>query len=387
MSSDGITKRGNKSWRIKFEIGRDPVTGKRRTAYETFRGTKLEAKAQRAKRLTEVYEAQFVERSAKTVADYANHWITNVAPVNTSNKTRERYQELIAQHVIPRLGTIPLQKLDSNMIEAFYARLRTAGRKDGKGGLSPQTVLHVHRLLSQILSSAVFAKKLPHSPMLRVQTAPKAPREREIQILLDPEVVSLYRHLKGKPLYLPVVTAGSTGIRRGELLGLRWKDVDLAAGTLQVAQVVEQTKDAIGFKVPKTPRSRRTITLPATLVEHLRAHKVEQAAWRLKNGMGKDPDALVFPDWNGGVRDPRRFSKQFTAEVKAAKLPHVTFHGLRHTHITDLLRRGVPVHVVSARAGHANPTVTLNIYAHLLPGQQEAVATAIDGALRSALEE
>jgi integrase len=139
--------------------------------------------------------------------------------------------------------------------------------------------------------------------------------------------------------------------------------------------------------MPMFDRSRRTITLPAALIELLRAHRGDQAAWRLQNGMGKDPLDLVFPDWDGTIRDPRRFSKQFSAEVQAAGLPHATFHGLRHTHITELLRRGVPVHIVSARAGHANPTVTLNTYAHVLPGDQEGLASGIDATLRAALEE
>jgi integrase len=132
-------------------------------------------------------------------------------------------------------------------------------------------------------------------------------------------------------------------------------------------------------------RSRRTIVLPSRLVQELRTHRIEQAAWRLRLGLGKDERDLVFPAWDGKLWWPRAFTKGFGREVKAAKLPHVTFHGLRHTHITHLLRSGVPVHVVSARAGHANPTVTLNIYAHLLPGQQEGAAAVFDATLRAAL--
>ena len=183
------------------------------------------------------------------------------------------------------------------------------------------------------------------------------------------------------------MTAAFTGMRRGEVLALRWKDIDFDRSTLQVAQVVEETKAGLAIKEPKTDRSRRTITLPARLVQELRLHRKEQLEHRLKLGLGKDERDLVFPIWNGDLRIPVNFTREFARAVATAGIPHVTFHGLRHTHITHLLRSGVPVHVVSARAGHATPSITLNIYAHMLPGQQEGAAAVVDLALRAALEE
>jgi integrase len=385
-STGNITRRGERSWRIKFDIGRDPITDKRRTQFATVRGTKKDAQAELTRRLNEVEEGQFVTRSAGTVADYAQHWIDTIAPARTGAKTRERYREIIEKHIIPQIGGAQLQKLDGAHIDEFYNHLRVAGRRDGKGGLAAQTVQHIHRLLSQILASAVKAKKLRASPMAGVQTTPKVRRE-EVQVLDDAELTKLFRQLKGRPLYMPVMVAASTGMRRGEVLALRWRDLDLDAASLQVAQVVELTKQGIALKEPKTDRSRRTIALPARLVQELRSHRREQSETRLRFGLGKDERDLVFPSWDWKVRNPSHFTKEFSREVAAAKLPRVTFHGLRHTHITHLLRSGIPVHVVSARAGHANPTVTLNIYAHLLPGQQEGAAAAFDVALRSALEE
>jgi integrase len=187
----------------------------------------------------------------------------------------------------------------------------------------------------------VKGKKLRQSPILDVQTTPKA-RKAEIQVLDDEQLAALFRYLEGRPLYMPVLLAASTGMRRGEVLAVRWCDIDLDRAELQVAQVAELVARKVSIKEPKTERSRSTITLPERLVEELRS-------WR------KEHSSLCL------------------------------VHGLRHTHITHLLRSGVPVHVVSARAGHANPTVTLNIYAHLLPGQQEQAANVIDAALRAVL--
>lgn len=382
-----ITRRGEHSWRLKFELGTDPVTGARRTQFVTFRGTKREASAELTRRLAQVEEGTFVERSADTVAKYARHWLADIAPAKAAPKTLERYGDLVERHIVPQLGAIPLQKLEGAHIDAFYAHLRTAGRLDGKGGLAPQTVQHTHRLLSQILSSAVKARKLRTSPIEAVQTTPKVRRE-EIQVLSDDDMGKLLGHLADRPLRVPVMLAIATGMRRGELLGLRWKDVDFDRAELHVAQVVEQTASGIAFKEPKTERSRRTIALPSRIVEELRSHKKASAELRLKLGLGRDDTWLVFPAWpEGGARNPDLFSKEFAREAGRAGVPQVTFHGLRHTHITHLLRSGVPVHVVSARAGHANAAVTLNIYAHVLPGQQEGAAAIVDSALRAALQD
>jgi len=377
-----ITRRGKSSWRIKFEVGHDPLTGKRKVHTETVRGSKADAVTILSKRLAERGEGRLIERSAITVAQYARHWLATIAPAKASGKTHERYGELIEKHIIPNVGDVELQKLDGPQIDSFYATLGKSGRRDGNGGLSPQTVRHIHRLLSLILASAVKAKKLTASPMAAVQTTPKV-RRPDIQVLDDAEIATLFSYLKGHPLYTPVLLAASTGMRRGEVLALRWKNVDLDKATLEVAQVVELVGAKLSVKEPKTDRSRRTIALPARLVEELRSYRKEQLEYCFKLGVGRFE--LVFPNWDGSLRNPSHFTKAFSREVAAAKIPHVTFHGLRHTHITHLLRSNVPVHVVSARAGHANPTVTLNIYAHLLPGQQEGAAAVMDAALRQAL--
>jgi integrase len=377
-----ITRRGKSSWRIKFEIGHDPLTGKRKVHTETVHGTKADAVTLLSKRLAERGENRLIERSAITVAQYARHWLVTIAPAKASGKTRERYGELIEKHIIPNIGGVELQKLDGPQIDIFYATLSKSGRRDGNGGLSPQTVRHIHRLLSLILASAVKAKKLTASPMVAVQTTPKV-RRPDIQVLDDAEIAVLFSHLRGRPLYAPVLLAASTGMRRGEVLALRWKDVDLDKATLEVAQVVELVGGKLSVKEPKTERSHRNIALPARLVEELRSYRKEQLEYWIQLGVGRFE--LVFPNWDGSLRNPSHFTKAFSREVAAANLPHVTFHGLRHTHITHLLRSNVPVHVVSARAGHANPTVTINIYAHLLPGQQEGAAAVMDAALRQAL--
>ena len=262
-----ITRRGKTSWRLKFDVGVD-AAGKRLIEYETVRGTTKDAQETLARHLAEIADGKIVRRSSETLAEYARLWASAIAPARTSGKTLERYNEIIENHIAPYLGTIALKDLDGPVIDRFYTHCRTSGRRDGAGGLSQQTVHHIHRLLSQILASAEKARRIRQSPIGDVQTRPKA-RKADIQVLDDAELAALFRYLDGRPLYMPVMLAASTAMRRGEVLAVRWRDIDFDKATLQVAQVVELVARKVSLKKPKTERSRRSIALPDRLVEEL----------------------------------------------------------------------------------------------------------------------
>ena len=376
-----ITRRGKSSWRLKFDAGVDG-DGKRVINYETIRGTKKQAEAALSKRLNEVSEGRYVQPTTETVETYARHWLENIAPVDRSPLTLARYHTLIEIHIIPGLGHVALKELDGKTIDAFYTDRRSKGKRY-RGGLSSSTMGNLHRLLSLILKSAVKAKKISSSPIGDVQTKPK-PKRNKIEVLNEGELAALLDHLRAGPLYLPALVSAYTGLRRGEICGLRWRDLDLGKATLQVCQQVQNIGGELVTLIPKTDRSRRTIRLPASLPAALKAHRKDQAELRLQLGLGKDAADLVFTDALGRHLDPDAFSKSFAAETAAVK--RVTFHSLRHSHITHLLRNGVPVHIVSKRAGHANPSITLNTYAHLLGGDDERAADVADAMLRTILK-
>ena len=187
---------------------------------------------------------------------------------------------------------------------------------------------------------------------------------------------------KGTRLDAPVLVALTTGIRRGELLALRWSDVNLKALSLTVNQSLERIKGQFEFKAPKTRTSRRTISLPAITVEGLRERYRAQLEERLKLGLGRDPRGLVFSRPDGQPMDPDTLSKSFRRLVADAKVTPITFHGLRHTHISHLLMEGVHIKVVSERAGHANVNITLGVYAAHIPNMQADAALRVDAWLR-----
>jgi len=339
-----ITKRGENSWRIKYDVGTD-ANGKRVTQTHTVKGTKKQAQGELIRRLSDLADGRYVAPVRETVADYSQHWLKNIAPAARAPITIERYATLIRAHIIPGIGAIELQKLDGSAIDSFYASRREMG-------LAPLTLHHVHSLLGQILASAVKAKKLNRSPKSDIQTKPKPKRRDKIEVLDEAELAALLNHLRGHWLYMPSLVAASTGLRRGEVLGLRWQDLDLKKGTLQVAQAVESVGGKLNIKPPKTERSARTIKMPSALVSELERHQREQLEQRLKVGLGGRPE-FVFTSPVGEILNPDYISEAFAK--KAREVKPITFHGLRHTHITLLLKSGVPVHVVSARAGTRSP--------------------------------
>jgi integrase len=189
--------------------------------------------------------------------------------------------------------------------------------------------------------------------------------------------------LEGHTLFPMVSLALATGLRRGELLGLQWGDIDLDAGTLRVERSLEETKEGLRLKSPKTKSERRNIALPSGSVDMLRALKVQQMEIRLALGLGKpDAETLVFSDIEGRLLKPHTISRAWRRVVAAKKLPAVTFHALRHTHASMLINAGVDILTISRRLGHSKASVTLDVYGHLIGGADEAAALAIEGVLK-----
>jgi integrase len=379
-----IRQRGQRSWELKFDLGRDPVTGKRTLRYVSFRGTKREAQAELTRLINHKNEGTYVDPTKMTVGEYLAHWLNVDIDRRVAAKTAARHRGIVHHQIAPRLGHIPMRKLTAVHIEACEADLQRAGyvkgRKRGRA-LTAQTVLHVHRTLSQALAHAVKTGVLFKNPAEQVK--PPRPPSREIAILTKPEIAAILRAAEPTWLYLPALVGVTTGVRRGELLGLRWSDIDFKAGRLTVNQSLERVNGQTAFKAPKTKTSRRTITLPGLTLEALKAHRAAQAEERLRLGLGK-PE-LVFSHADGSPMDPDSITKAFDRLIKAAGVRRITFHGLRHTHISHQLMDGVHIKIVSERAGHASISTTLSVYAAFIPNMQADAAAGVDAWLRNEL--
>lgn len=250
-----------------------------------------------------------------------------------------------------------------------------------KKGLSAQTVTHHHRVLREALKQAVRWQMLAVNPADAVK--PPRAEHKEIQVLDEKGAAALLRPLEGTRFHLVALLAVGTGMRRGELLGLRWQDIDLKSGKLAVRQNLQQTSSGLLFKSPKTAKGQRSISLMPSTVTALRLHKRRQAALRLEKGPEYQDCGLVLCEDDGSPWTPNRFSAQWHKAV-GERGQKVRFHDLRHTHATLLLRQGVHPKVVSERLGHATINITLDTYSHVMPDMQDEAAEKLDGVLRAA---
>jgi integrase len=374
-----ITRRGAKSWRLKFDIGRDPVTNKRDTRTITVRGTRKAAQAELARLLAALGTGTFVEQSTLTVAAYMRAWVDTAETLSVSPKTAQRYREIIEGQIVPHIGMHPLQKLKAANIADWHAKLLRAGARDGSP-LKARTVAHCHRLLNKALADATKRELLTRNPAALL-SAPRVTAA-AVAILSADEVKAVLAALRDELIYPQVFLLLSTGLRRGELMALKWSDVDFDSGKLRIERSVEKTQKGLRIKAPKTKHGWRTISLPAGAVGVLREHRKKQQEMRLAIGIGKMPDdAFVFGTVEGRVRDPDALTLAFRRKLKQRGLPPVTLHALRHSHASALIAAGTDPVTVSRRLGHASSGFTLSTYAHLFDRTDEVAAKAIDAAL------
>jgi integrase len=369
-----VRRRGASSWELKFDAGKDPATNRRRIRYASFKGTKREAQAELTRLIAEHQAGQSVDPSRVTVAEFLDRWDRDFASLKVSPKTLERYRQLVKLQIKPHIGAMQIQKLRPVHLSDLYARLLRNGRGEGRG-LSARTVGHVHRLLHRALRHAAAWGVVTQNVAIHVE--PPTIAETEISILAEEQIGPVLDHLAGRTLRPIVALALATGARRGELLALRWQDVDLDGGSIRIERSLEQTRGALRFRAPKTRHGRRRISIPPAIVAELRAHRVKQQERRLKLGMGRAPDSsLVFARWDGETRSPHWLTQKFALAMAELKIEGVTLHSLRHTHASQLIASGMDVLTISRRLGHGSPVITLKTYGHLF-GNTDARAAEI----------
>lgn len=371
-----IRRRGARSWELKFDAGRDPATGRRLTKFHSFKGTKREAEAELVRLVAGAAKGEYVDPTKTTVAQYLDRWERDWAKGNVSPKTFERYSELLKRHVRPHVGATALQKLQPAALAELYGKLQT-------GGLAARTVGHVHRVLHRALGHAAQWSLVARN-VASLVSPPRVP-ESEVSIIQAGDLGVVLKTLRDRAIYPIASLALATGMRRGELLALRWQDVDFDRALLRVERSLESTKVGLRFKEPKTRHGRRAISLPAIIVGELRARWKLQQEQRLALGLGKAPGgALVFSSIEGEPLDPRAVTKAWSRAMKAIDKDDLTFHSLRHTHASQLIAAGVDVLTVSRRLGHGSPTITLAVYGHLFHNSDDRAASIMEAAFAGA---
>jgi integrase len=377
---EGIGERTPGHWAIILEQ-QDPVTGKRKRKWHSFQGTKREAVVERARLITEMASGTYLEPSKTMLAEYLDKWLEHMRS-QVSPKSHTRYSELARKNIARLLGNIVLTKLKPAAISDGYARALAAGRRDGKGGLSPQTVTHMHRVLKQAIGQAVKWEMLIRNPVDAVNP-PRSTRAPMNTYDLD-QTAELIEAMRPTRMLVPTLLAVLCGMRRGEIAALRWKNVDLMAAQVAILESAEQIGSKVRYKSPKSGKGR-TLALSASLVVELRAHRARQSEELLRVGVRLSDDTFVVAQSDGTPLQPDTLTQDWFRKLAQTGLPRIRFHDLRHAHATHLLANGIHPKVASERLGHSKIGITMDLYSHVIPGMEADAAERVDEVLQAAI--
>jgi integrase len=380
-----IRERSPGSFEIRYGMGTDPATGRRRIATCTVRGSRKDAEKELRRLLRTLDTGEHVDPTRITVEQWLEAWLASVKP-EVELRTHERYAELVRGFLVPELGALRMAKLAPANIQAAYTKWASEGRRDGKeGALSPRTRRHIHRVLSSSLGRAVEQQVIARNPADAFKKRMPKVERHEMLTLTAEQSATLLGAIRHTRVYWPCLIALVTGMRRGEILALRWKNVDLDRGLVRVVESLEQTAQGLRFKAPKTDKSR-AITLPSFVLADLRALKRAQAEELLALGVRQVGNTLLCARADGEPMQPRSLTHEFTRLVRRVPdLPRVRFHDLRHSHATQLLQAGVHPKVAQERLGHSTISTTLDLYSHVTETMQADAADRLDASLGSAI--
>ena len=341
------------------------------------KGKKADAEKRRRELLTSLDQGLSIDSSKEALAQYLEKWLKicagRLAPLTFYN-----YDGYVHRYLVRYLGHIPIHKLQPMHVQQMEDELL-------ESGLSGTTVRQAHNILHKALKDAVRLGVVTRNVVDSV--TPPRKNTREMDVLSPSQLLLMFDALEGTALRTLLILDAHTGLRRGELLGLKWSDIDLQKGSLSLQRALQYVP-GIGFMVvePKSEKGRRTIALGPSSVAELRSHRVSQTEARLSAGLAWQKGNWTFTRPDGRHLTPDVVSHEFEKLMTRLNLPNVRLHDLRHTHATLLLAQGVHPKVVQERLGHASISITMDTYSHVIPGLQEKAALAFETALNEEAE-
>jgi integrase len=382
-----IRKRGRK-WVVVVDVGRHE-NGKRKQRWYSGFDKRGDAEERLVEILGQLRTGTHVESTRMTLAEFLTKEWLPARRASLRPSTCESYERNIRVHVERRdvgneplqgvepIGGVRLQHLTPAHLNQFYGELLTSGRRDGKG-LSPRTVRYVHTILRRALQDAVRWGKLVRNPADAAEPPRHSATKPTPANCWTAEQLRLFlEHVREERLYPMWLLFATTGMRRGEVAGLTWDDVDLDAARIAVRRARVTVGHEVDNAAPKSDRGRRNVALDRATVAALRAWRNQRFEEELALGEAYASSALVFTWENGHALHPDWISKAFKRRVKAAKLPALSVHGMRHTSASLALQAGVHPKVVSERIGHSTVSLTLDTYSHAIPALQESAAELV----------
>jgi len=375
MAQGSIRKHERESgvrYEVVVDLGFDSETGKRRQRSKSFK-TKKEAQAALTQWLSDIDRGVVVDRSRQTVAQMMAYWLETYARPTVRPTTYQCYEQTIRTHIVPALGTVPVQKLTPTHLETFYAEERAAG-------CGERTLEVCHLRLSQALDQAL-RQGLVARNVTRVVTAPRShPEEMKTWTAVEAQQ---FLEVASQSVYGPIwLVSLFTGMRRGELLGLRWQDVDWERSVLSVRQGVSLLNGTPEEGGLKSKSARREVPIEPEVVAALREHRAKQNERRLALGATWQDHDLILASAVGTPINPNNLYRDYNRLVALAGVDRIRIHDQRHTHVTLALQAGANLKAVSKRVGHARASTTLDLYAHVTPEMHTEVSDKVGAALR-----
>lgn len=365
-------RNSDKKWVGSVTLGK----GKRKVIYGK---TRKEVQEKLKIVLHDQQQGTLVTAQPQTVAHFLTDWLENTHRRRLRPRTYERYREALYLHIIPSLGHIQLQKLTAQQVQAFYTR-------KADEGLAPATIIYYHSVLHNALDTAVKWGLVVRNVCDLV--APPRKDRFEIQPLTMEQMQHLLATLRGHKWEALFTLAMATGMRRGELLGLKWQDINFEAGRLQVRRVLSRVPTHMPAREhvyveaePKTQKSRRSVMIAPFALEALKRHRVSQLEAKVKAGECWQEHDYVFCTLQGRHLGPNHVVVEFKKLLTRAGLPNIRFHDLRHSAATLLLSLGIHPKVVQELLGHTQISITMDVYSHVLPGMQQDAMRQLDAAL------
>ena len=367
-----IRKRNDGRWEGRYTAGHDPVTGKQ--IFKNVLGkTQTEVKEKLAKALVEAGQVDFTKAGQYTVGTWMDTWFENVAKIKVRPSSHQTYKGYIDNHIKPSIGNIPLEKLTTMDLQKFYRKLLTQGRveriesKEQPKGLSAKTVRNINQVISSAMDLAVAQKIILTNPTNACEL-PKV-EHKEMQTVPAEQLSAFLEEAKRSGVYEMYYIDLATGLRRGELLGLKWTDIDWKNGIIKVRRQVARVDGQIVEAPLKTKNSYRAVSISPQAIEVLREQK------------RKTNDTYVFPSPNGGPISPDSVNNMLKRVLERAGIPKIRFHDLRHTFATIALQNGVDIKTVSGILGHFSAGFTLDTYAHVTTAAQKEAAQTMGNIL------
>ncbi|MFC1911030.1 tyrosine-type recombinase/integrase [Chloroflexota bacterium] len=365
-----IVKRSKDSYSIKISLGKDAITGKYKYQWVSVKGTKKEAEKKLSEILHQIDTGLFIKPDKMILGEYLKRWLSEYARPNLSPRSYERYESIVRVHLLPSIGNIVLTQLKPEHLQKHYSTKLN-------DGLSPLSVRYHHTVIHKALQTALKWGLLNRNAASGTD-APRAGHN-EMQIWDDFEIRRFLEVAKDSQYFALFHTALFSGMRRNELLGLRWSDIDFLFSQVSISRSIHHLRDgSFVFTQPKTAKSKRTIALSPASIQTLTDHKAKQTAiMRAVNKTLTDND-LVFCHLDGRPLRPNTISRAWSMLAAKAGLNIIRLHDARHTHASILLKQGVNPKVVQERLGHASIQITLDIYSHVTPGLQKAAIEQFD---------